>query len=156
MTEGSRPKRRGVRRPKEVVSYNMSKIRASGSVIEKKLGSAMFRLGLRYRKQYPIFGRPDFAFPRSKVAVFCDSAFWHGRNWETAKDEIKVNREFWIHKIEKNMKRDSEVNRRLEAEGWKVVRFWDDEIESDTDQCAHRVGDILEQQESAITRGEST
>ncbi len=145
MTEGSRPKRRGGRRPKEVVSYNMSRIRGSGSVIEKKLGGAMFRLGLRYRKQYPIFGRPDFAFPSAKVAVFCDSAFWHGRNWETAKDEIKVNREFWIPKIERNMKRDSEVNRRLEAEGWKVVRFWDDEIFEDSDACASSVRRLIRQ-----------
>jgi DNA mismatch endonuclease Vsr len=118
------------------ISYNMSRIHSKDTKIEKMLGSAMFSIGLRYRKQYKALGRPDFAFPKQKVAVFCDSSFWHGRDWSTAKEKIKVRREFWIPKIERNIQRDKEVVDRLESEGWLVIRFWDCQIESDPESCA--------------------
>lgn len=117
----------------------MSRIKPSGSEIERLLGRAMFSLGLRYRKQYKVIGRPDFAFPGAKVAVFADSDFWHGRNWETTMAEIKTNRDFWLSKIERNMKRDEEVNRILGEEGWTVLRFWEDEIMNNPKGCAMKV-----------------
>ena len=130
-------------RPRAVVSYTMSRVRSSGSEIERLLGSAMFSLGLRYRKQYGITGRPDFAFPRWKVAVFCDSNFWHGKDWETLKGTIKTNRDFWLPKIERNIARDAEVNRILGEEGWTVIRFWEDEIKKDPVACAEWVKAII-------------
>ncbi len=128
-----------VSRSKDIVSYNMSRIRSSGSVIENQLGKAMYSLGLRYRKQYKIEGRPDFAFPRVKIAVFCDSSFWHGRDWDTQKNKILVRREFWIPKIERNIQRDVEVNESLSNQGWLVIRFWDSEIMADPIFCALKV-----------------
>lgn len=130
-------------RPRAVVSYNMSRIKPSGSEIERLLGSTMHSIGLRYRKQYKITGRPDFAFPKWKVAVFCDSDFWHGKDWESLKETIKTNRDLWIPKIERNMARDAEVNQTLEREGWMVVRFWEKEILDDPIACALMVKKIL-------------
>jgi len=122
------------------ISFNMSRVKASGSLIERTLGSAMWGLGLRYRKQYrSALGRPDFAFPGARVAVFCDSSFWHGRGWPDAAQAIQTNRSFWIPKIERNIARDLEVNAGLSGAGWLVVRFWDDEILSDAENCAKRV-----------------
>ena len=67
---------------REQISYNMSRVRSSGSMIEKELGKALWALGLRYRKQYSkIAGKPDFAIVFVRIAVFCDSTFWHGRDW---------------------------------------------------------------------------
>jgi len=103
----------------------------------------MFSLGLRYRKQYDVIGKPDFAFPRQKVAVFVDSKFWHGKDWQTQKETIKTNRDFWIPKIERNIARDAEVNRSLQNEGWTVIRFWEDEIVKNPLSCAKHVESIL-------------
>jgi DNA mismatch endonuclease Vsr len=132
------------KRARETVSYNMSRIRSSGSEMEHTLGHAMFSLGLRYRKQYKIMGRPDFAFPKQKVAIFADSDFWHGRNWDKTKTDIKTNREFWIRKIERNIERDKEVNVALAIEGWRVIRFWEDDIKKNPVGCAMMVKEAVE------------
>ena len=127
-------------RPKAVVTRYMSRIRGKDTVIERKLGLAMWKEGLRYRKQFSVPGRPDFAFIGPRVAVFCDSRFWHGYGWMTgAKQAIKKNRAYWIPKIERNIARDAEVNRQLAEYGWTVIRFWDDEILNKTDECVNRV-----------------
>lgn len=125
---------------KEEIYRNMTAVRSKDSRIEKKLGSALWAAGIRYRKNYPINGKPDFALPGYKIAVFCDSNSWHGKNWaETRKADFKKNREFWIGKIERNMERDSEVNQALKGEGWTVVRFWEDEIKKKAEWCFNQV-----------------
>ena len=98
--------------------------KSTGTKPELVLAKAMWALGLRYRKNSgSIFGKPDFSFKKYKVAVFVDGEFWHGKDWEQKKAEIKGNREFWIAKIERNIQRDIEVTGRLKAEGWTVLRF---------------------------------
>ena len=97
--------------------------------------------GLRYRKNVKtVCGKPDIAFISKKVAVFCDSEFWHGHNWEERKKDFKSNQEFWIPKIERNMERDKEVTEALESDGWTVLRFWGNDIKKKLSDCA----DIIE------------
>lgn len=122
----------------------MSRVKSSGTRIERTLGSALWATGIRYRKQYSgIPGRPDFAIPRLRIAIFCDSSFWHGRDWPKAADAIKSNRGFWIAKIEGNIARDREVNEQLAQLGWKVIRFWDFEILNETAACVGRVKRLI-------------
>lgn len=121
---------------REQISFNMSRVRSSGTVIEKKLGKALWAAGVRYRKQYKkLIGRPDFVVVWARIAIFCDSSFWHGKDWPIAKTAIKSNKEFWISKIESNIMRDNEVNLALANTGWKVFRFWDKDILLNTDKC---------------------
>ena len=111
----------------------------------------MWQAGIRYRKQYKrLPGCPDFAIPRAKVVIFCDSSFWHGRGWPDAATAIKTNREFWIAKIEGNIARDRAVTVALRKMNWRVLRFWDDEIVRSTDRCVRKVQRALEQQEGAF------
>ena len=77
--------------------------------------------------------------------MFCDSEFWHGYNWEERKKDIKSHQEFWISKIERNIKRDIEVNERLIAEGWTVLRFWGKDIKEKTIQCADIIEKMIRQ-----------
>lgn len=122
----------------------MQAVRSSGSKIEKTLGRALWSRGLRYRKNdKTVYGKPDFTFKKYKVAVFCDSEFWHGKNWELKKHEHKSNISFWHRKIERNRERDREVNRHLEQEGWTVLRFWGQEIERDLINCAIKTENVL-------------
>lgn len=125
----------------EQISYNMRQVKNKDSQIEIALRKELWSRGIRYRKNSSkVFGKPDLAFVGKKIAVFCDSEFWHGYDWENKKEEIKSRREFWIPKIERNMARDRQVNEKLKSEGWIVLRFWGKEIKSDVSACA----DIIE------------
>ena len=124
---------------------NMSAVKSKDSEIEILLRRALWSKGIRYRKNVKsIFGHPDVAFVGKKVAVFCDSEFWHGYDWENKNAEIKSNRDFWIPKIERNIKRDKEVNKYLEEQGWTVIRFWGKDIKNDAEACADQIVRILE------------
>ena len=122
----------------------MQSNKSTGTKPELVLAKSMWALGLRYRKNSgSIFGKPDFSFKKYKVAVFVDGEFWHGKDWEQRKAEIKGNREFWIAKIERNIRRDIEVTGRLKAEGWTVLRFWSNDVVKDTTSCAEKVKEII-------------
>lgn len=84
-------------------------------------------------------GTPILFLNRKKVAIFCDSEFWHGYDWERKKNEIKTRQDFWIPKIERNMQRDKEVNMKLSEEGWTVLRFWGTEIKKQTENCVKEI-----------------
>ncbi len=120
---------------------NMKAIKNKDSKIELLLRRELWSRGLRYRKNCNgIVGHPDIVFKGKKIAVFCDSEFWHGYDWEKRKNDFKSHQEFWIPKIERNMQRDIEVNEKLASEGWTVIRFWGKEIQKKTSECA----DIIE------------
>lgn len=128
----------------EQISYNMQRVKNKGSKIEMLLCKELWARGLRYRKNVNrICGKPDIAFIGKKVAVFCDSEFWHGHNWGERKNDFKSRQEFWIPKIERNMERDREVTERLESEGWTVIRFWGNEIKKKTAECADAIEKVV-------------
>ncbi len=79
-----------------------------------------------WRRNYPIFGKPDFVFPKLKVAVFADGCFWHGHNCRNLSP--KSNAEFWKTKIARNRKRDKEVNKILREKGWSIFRIFECKI----------------------------
>lgn len=121
----------------EQISYNMRQVKNKDSKIELLLRNELWKRGLFYRKNVKrVFGTPDIAFIGKRIAIFCDSEFWHGYNWAERKKDFKTNQQFWITKIERNMKRDNEVNQRLLDDGWKVLRFWGREIQKNTSGCA--------------------
>ena len=121
----------------------MKQVKNKDSQIELLLRKELWSRGLRYRKNCTdIYGKPDIVFKKHKIAVFCDSEFWHGYDWEQRKYDIKSNRDFWIKKIERNIERDKKVNYELQSKDWVVLRFWGKEIKKDVKLCA----DIIEQQ----------
>src|ERR1041384_5931609 len=102
----------------------MSLIRAKENVAtELRLILLFKRHNIRgWRRNSKAFGKPDFIFPKRRIAVFVDGEFWHGHR---TKSEIPAsNREFWSAKIERNRRRDRLVNRTLRTRGWTVIRIW--------------------------------
>ncbi|MBO4308922.1 MAG: DNA mismatch endonuclease Vsr [Clostridia bacterium] len=123
---------------------NMRAVKNKDSEIELLLRRCLWEKGLRYRKNVKsVYGHPDIAFIGKKVAVFCDSEFWHGFDWENKQNEIKSRRDFWIPKIERNIQRDKEVNQKLQSEGWTVLRFWGEEIKKNTEECVIAIENTL-------------
>lgn len=130
---------------KEQRRKNMQAVKSKGSKIEVALAKALWARGFRYRKHNKkVFGRPDFTFKSKKIAIFVDSEFWHGKDWDRRKSDHKSNKEFWIKKIERNIERDKEVNSQLASEGWKVIRFWGKDITSNLSSCVDEVVALIE------------
>jgi len=131
-------------RSKELTHRIMSSIKSKDTTPEKILGHELWKLGLRYRKQYKITGKPDFVFVRAKIAVFCDGDYWHGNNWRirgmnSIEEELSRYTPYWANKIKRNIERDQRVNEELENEGWVVLRFWENSIKKNSQECAMEV-----------------
>ena len=125
---------------------NMQAIKSKKTKIEELLAKALWSKGYRYRRNNnSVFGRPDFTFRKLKIAVFCDSEYFHGKDWEMQKQRIKTNTDFWHKKIESNIARDKRVNEELFKNGWKVIRFWGQDIKKDTDICVKLVESAIEE-----------
>lgn len=131
---------------KEAISHKMSRIRAKNTGIEERMAGALRKHGLRgYRRNVRgILGTPDFCWRGKKIAVFCDSSFWHGYDWKNQIKTIKTRRKFWVNKIETNIDRDKRINRKLRGEGWVVLRFWDSDIDKNADWCVTQIKELLE------------
>lgn len=128
---------------------NMQNIKASNTKIEVLLRKALWKKGYRYRKNYKkLPGKPDIVLPKYKIAVFCDSEFFHGKDWEVLKPRLKMsnNSKFWIDKISKNRERDDQINKQLLFMGWTVVRFWGNDIKKRTEECVKVIEEIVFEQ----------
>ena len=129
---------------KEQRRKNMQAVRNKDSKIEVLLRKALWNKGYRYRKNYDkLEGKPDIVIPKYKLAIFCDSEFWHGYDWEVRKYDIKSNKDFWIKKIEGNIQRDRIVNKILKEKGWNVLRFWGKDIQKSTNQCVDEIEKMI-------------
>ena len=125
---------------------NMQAIHNKDTAIEIALRKELWSRGMRYRKNVKsVFGHPDIAFIGKKIAVFCDSEFWHGYDWDNSRNSIKTRREFWIPKIERTIQRDKEVTEQLESDGWIVIRFWGKDIKKHPEECADIVQRCLKE-----------
>lgn len=133
-------------------SKNMRAIKSTGTKDEVRLAKALWHLGYRYRKNNKtVYGTPDLTFKKQKIAIFVDSEFFHGKDWETQRDRVKTSTEFWQKKIEKNIQRDIEVNNYLTVKGWKVIRFWSKEIKKNLDSCINVIQNEIVQRQNFIT-----
>lgn len=135
-------------RDPKTVSYNMSRIKCKDTGIEVILRKELWKRGLHYRKNVTkVFGKPDIAFVSKKIAIFCDSEFWHGYDWVHKKDDFKNRQDYWLPKIERNVKRDCEVNAHLKNEGWTVLRFWGNDIKKNTAACADEIETVWKEKQ---------
>lgn len=128
---------------------NMSHIKSKDTRIEVALRQALWERGYRYRKNYKeLPGRPDIALTKYKIAIFCDSEFFHGKDWEVLKPKLEKgkNPDYWIPKITRNMERDKEKDDALLFAGWTVIHFWGRDILRDTDECVRVIEEAIFEQ----------
>lgn len=111
---------------------------------EVLLGKTLWHRGHRYRKNdKTVYGKPDLTFKKYKLAIFVDSEYFHGKNWESEKYRINTNRNFWWTKIERNIERDKKVNAELLKSGWQVLRFWSKDIRKNLQYCIDKIEEKL-------------
>lgn len=133
-------------------SKTMSRIRGKDTSIEIELRKALWHEGIRFRKQYRIKGLPrrtiDIAITKYKIAIFCDSEFFHGKDWDNLKNKLEHGRnpDYWIKKIKHNIERDEETDKILKFQGWVVLRFWQKDIEKDLSGCVQAVKEAIFEQ----------
>ena len=128
------------------VSNNMRKIHSKDTSIELLLRKALWHKGYRYRKNYKALpGSPDIVLTKYKIAIFCDSEFFHGKDWEILKLRLEngKNADFWIKKIERNRNRDYENDKKLLFLGYTVLHFWGQDISKHTDECLQAIEETI-------------
>jgi DNA mismatch endonuclease (patch repair protein) len=119
----------------------------TGTRPERLLEGALSSLGLRFgRHARDLPGNPDIIFPARLVAVFCDGAFWHGRNWRERRAKLMrgANADYWIAKIARNRQRDRAITRELRALGWCVIRVWDTDVCRNPEEVARAIARRIE------------
>ncbi|MCR4305681.1 MAG: very short patch repair endonuclease [Candidatus Daviesbacteria bacterium] len=126
---------------KEQRSYNMSRIRSKNTKPETIIFELLRLKKIRFRKHYPIPGKPDIAFPKLKIAVFIDGEFWHGKDFNDWKEKITP---FWLNKISKNIIRDKKNFRLLRQEGWTILRLWGKGVVKSPDKALLKIIGLLE------------
>lgn len=113
---------------KEKRSQVMSRIKGKGNKDTELVMIQILRSNhiSGWRRNQAVLGKPDFVFPKHKVALFVDGCFWHGCPKHS--NMPKNNRQFWEKKLLGNKVRDKFVNRELRKLGWRVVRVWEHEL----------------------------
>lgn len=118
----------------------MSKIRSKDTRLELAMKALLRRAGIRFQAHPKIHGHPDFLVGE-RIALFCDSSFWHGRNWKKLKAQLErgSNAPYWVAHIAKNRFRDRQVNATLRGAGFEVLRFWDVEVFRQQEVCMRKI-----------------
>jgi len=123
---------------KEKRSWNMSKIRSKDSELEIKFRKILWKNKIRYRKNVSgMKGKPDLVFKKFKIVLFIDSCFWH--KCPIHGHLPKSNIGFWNIKLEKNKRRDTEINKYYKKNGWESIRIWEHELDQNFQKKAKEV-----------------
>ena len=124
---------------KETRSKIMARVKSKNTLCEVKLRKALREKGIvGYRIHVKMVGHPDIVFLKRRIAIFCASDFWHGKSGYP-----KTNQSYWRDKLQRNIRRDLEVNEILRATGWRVIRFSEKEILKETNKCVEIIISIL-------------
>ena len=116
-------------------SWIMSRIRSKNTSIDRRMREMLSDARLKFVMYPDLYGKPDFQVGK-RILVFCDGDFWHGYRYAEKKRPAK---KYWREKLERNMKRDRHVSRRLRADGWSVLRIWEHDIKRKPETCKRKI-----------------
>lgn len=134
---------------KEQRTKNMKAIRSSNTKLENRVTKALWKRGLRFRKNVKnLPGKPDIAIAKYKVVIFIDSCFWHGCSQHG--NQPKSNKEYWIAKLERNRKRDEEITRYYQDKGWYILRIWEHEVKQDFELAVNTILRLVDESKNSL------
>ncbi|QUN11953.1 very short patch repair endonuclease [Clostridium sp. C1] len=126
------------------VSKRMKALSHKKSRVESILAKALWHNGYRYRLNYKkLPGTPDIALIKYKIAIFVDGEFWHGKDFEKTKEKLKNNKDYWIEKIEENIKRDIKNDNLLRQIEWTPIHFWSKDVIKYTNFCVEEIESMI-------------
>lgn len=91
--------------------------------IEVTLQNKLKELNIPFTKHKPITGQPDI-FIEPNICIFADGDYWH--------------------KYPNGTKRDGVVTQKLTNDGYKVLRFWEHDINKNIDSCIQTIISAVE------------
>lgn len=125
----------------ETRSRVMARIRGRDTGPERVVAAGLAALGTTFESHArDLPGRPDFVIREIKLAIFVDGDFWHGYRFALWRDKLSPA---WELKIAGNRRRDSRNFRQLRAQGWKVVRLWEHQLERNASTCLRKLAKII-------------
>ncbi len=125
--------------------YNMSRIKGRDTKPELTLRRLLHKRNIRgYRLHYNLPGKPDIVFVGGRLAIFIDGCFWHKCPTHFVRPETRT--EFWMNKIDGNVRRDDAVNTKMKEAGWRVMRFWEHEIRENPEKVVLAIVGCLNQE----------
>lgn len=126
------------------ISKRMSKVKLKRNDAEVLLAKSLWHKGYRYRLNYKdLPGSPDIVLTKYNIAIFVDGEFWHGKDFNTRKNKLKNNKEYWIEKIQENIDRDNRNNILLQQQGWIPLHFWSKDIKNNVDAIIQEIEDFI-------------
>ena len=146
-----------MKRNKNIVSKAMRSVKSVNTSPEIIFREIIWSKGFRYRKNCKdIVGKPDIANKKYKIAIFIDGDYWHGnqyklRGYSSLEEQLSSvnNKEYWIKKINNNIKRDAENTEKLRANGWIVIRFWESQIKKEPYNCIEKALSIIKKRKES-------
>lgn len=129
-------------------SWLMSRVKSKNTTPEWTVRRLAFGMGYRYRlHDKRLSGTPDLVFSSRCKAIFVHGCFWHSHEGCRYAKVPKTNTEFWTQKFLRNRERDREIQRKLNAAGWKILVVWQCELKN-IEQLKRTLHDFLENQNS--------
>jgi DNA mismatch endonuclease (patch repair protein) len=127
----------------------MARVKGRDTTPELAVRRLLWRLGARYRLQRrDLPGKPDIVLAGRKLAIFVHGCFWHGHDCARGARVPKANRDYWVGKVARNRVRDTDVQARLAASGWRVAVVWECELK-DAAGLERRLAALLRPAEGA-------
>jgi len=129
-------------------SWIMSRIRSKNTSIDLKMKEILSQKKWKFVMYPSMYGNPDFADMKKKIALFCDGDFWHGYNY----GKKRLAKKYWRDKIETNMKRDKKIRNKLRREGWSVIRCWEHDIKKRPEICERKIERVIRRKIQKVQR----
>ncbi|MFS0777662.1 very short patch repair endonuclease [Neobacillus sp. 3P2-tot-E-2] len=127
---------------KEQRSKNMKAIRSTGTTLEKRVTSELWRRGFRFRKNVKtLMGKPDIAIKKHRIVIFLDSCFFHSCPLHGNKPSSNV--EYWEKKLKRNIERDKEVTEYYKKIGWYILRVWEHEVKNNLEGTIDKIANFI-------------
>ena len=115
----------------------MSNIRSKWTDQEKKIHSYLKANKIKHKMHPKLSGSPDLLLKETNIVVFLHGCFWH--RCPKCYIEPKSNKEYWLPKIEKNVKRDRKNAGLLRKQGFKVRKIWEHEVKKDFKKVVNKI-----------------
>ena len=129
----------------ELRSRNMAAIKCSNTKPEILVRKLLHALGFRFRlHRRDLPGRPDIVLPRYNSVVFVNGCFWHQHKGCKLAHKPASRQEYWVAKLERNVKRDQSSFSKLTQLGWQVIVVWECDLRN-PDAVGRRLQTLLEQ-----------